>query len=350
MKILVATDDRLFNYDLCAAYISLGFEVHTGLANLFLRQQDFDLIHFQWPEELASPNPTDRTTVQRAIDCVAWWRQRSTLVCSVHNLLPHYASKDGTSHWLYESFYAQMHAIGHFNQTSREAVAMTFPAVSAEKQFIHGMNLYSGLRRFSAGRTEARKALGIADSRFVVAAIGQLRSAAELTLVQDAIDRATDSKPLPIFASRLPARRQPLSAWQSYRHRKWARRHAALEFHGFLNDDVLVRLIEASDAIVIPRLKRQMNTGLLPLAMTFATPVIAPDFGVYTELLGTSENELYTPDDANALAGAIDRMAHKPAEALRTANRELSSQWGWDFVVRRILDQIGGPTAAVHGR
>ena len=78
LKVLVPTNDLTFSVALTAEYLRRGLEVHVGVTNFFRREQDFDVIHFQWPEDLVEWRlPTTPQGGKLAIDCLDWWKSRS---------------------------------------------------------------------------------------------------------------------------------------------------------------------------------------------------------------------------------------------------------------------------------
>lgn len=346
MKVLVPTDNLTFTFDLVRAYLDHGCEVHVGKVNLLLKQQKFDLVHCHWPEELVNwAVPPSPGQVDTALDALDWAAGNGVLVCSVHNILPHRANDaDRASSEYFRQFFLRMHKIGHFSQSSVEAILNAYPETLAERHFVHGMNLFESIRALSPGRTAARERFGF-GTEFVVGTFGQLRSAGELSLIHSAIDLLRDSTPKVLFASRPQKRGLALLDWLSrLTHRRWLSRHDVIAMSGYLSDGDTAAVFEAVDAMIIPRSGRHLNSGLLPLAMSMGTPIVAPDYGLYREYLAGSENELYEPGNPNGLARAIERVAGKDREAVRISNLALSKGWGWSSIVDQILAQVGKPS------
>lgn len=340
MKVLLATNDRTFAAGFSQAYLRHGVALHAGMSSLFLRDQPFDLIHCQWPEEIVDWQlPPRQAEMEAAFECLDWWQDRTTLVATVHNLVPHAVhAADQASRALFAGFYKRMHRIGHFSEASRSAIREAFPEIPAERHFLHGMNLFEHLRPLSIGRKAARNRLGLGEGEYVVALLGQLRNAEEVALVRRGFDLAASPGLRLLFAAR--------PSYQWYRRRNlvgrarlahWFKRPGITRIAHRLDDAQMIAVLEAADALVIPRFGKHLNSGLLPLAMTFGTPLIAPDYGVYREMLTGSANALYTPGDARALAAAIGRMREKPGDEVRAANRAIAAGWGCDQLVERTI-------------
>ena len=337
MKILVATEDLTFSVSLSHAYKAAGHEVSAGLPELYLGLHEFDLIHFHWPEELAQWQvPPLQPLIERLFARLDAFGPATKMVCTVHNLLPH--ADDGPESWTYYNrFYQRMDRIGHFSQSSLDAVRAKFPDIAADKHFIHGMNDFSNLQIHATGRTTARSTLAIPADALVVGAVGQMRSLDELGLLSDALVK-TDLPNLhilrafrPPYAGRLSDRVRRKRLMQSFERKPVTR------MEGYLEDAELVAVCEAADIIVIPRMENQLNSGVLPLAMTFGTGIVAPDCGVFHEMLSGSMNELYVPGDSAHLAKAISRLAAKDAGDVRNSNLGMSADWSWSRGVEHIL-------------
>jgi glycosyltransferase involved in cell wall biosynthesis len=339
MKILVATEDLTFSVALSHAYKAMGHEVSAGLPELYLGLRDFDLIHFHWPEELTQWEvPPLKPLVERLLARLGGLTPTTKFVCTVHNLLPH--ADAGPVSWdYYNRFYARMDRIGHFSQSSLDAVRAKFPDIPADKHVVHGMNSFANLRAYAVGREAAREKLGVPAKARVAATVGQIRSMDELKLLADAMAK-TDVHLLRVFrppsVQSLADRARRKLLMQSFDKRPITR------LEGFLEDDQLVSVCEAADIIVIPRMENQLNSGVLPLALTFGTGIVAPDCGVFREMLSGSMNELYAPGDAGAMAAAISRLAAKDPDAVRAANRVLAADWDWSKAAARLLAALGG--------
>ncbi len=341
MKVLIATDDDTFSVGLRDEYRRRGFEVDTGRAALLQREGAFDLVHCHWPEELTDwrASPSDAEAA-RAIEALAWWRERTQLVCSVHNLLPHAVrAGDARAAAYYRAFYEQMGHIGHFSAYSLRQVSEVFPTLPRGAHFVHGMNLFDHLKALSPGREAARRALGLQPDDYALLTFGALRTHGEVALLHRAIGRLKRVSPTVLSYARPPGWRSVGGAAARVRHKLWHMRTGARRHAWRLGDADTAAAFEAADALIVPRSGGHLNSGLLPLAMTFGTPIVAPDYGVYREHLAASQNELYAQGDAAGLAAAVERLAARPQGAVRASNLALAKDWGWGAVVDRILER-----------
>ena len=340
MRVLICTNDVTFNVSLAASYRARGHEVHVSEAEFFLRQDRFDLIHFHWPEELTAwrspPSPMHVTQVSESL---AWWRERSRLICTVHNLLPHAMPQhDDRTPAYYAAFYGAMHRIGHFSQTSRDAVLAQFPMLAEQEHVVHGMNLFENLRALSTGREAARAALGVNENDLLLLTLGSLRSWSELHLLMAALDRCTvRNKSIHFYARGGFSGNRLKREAQRWRFDRWARRRNVHRKPDLLADRELVTSLEAADALLVSRPPGQLNSGLLPLAMTFGTPMVVPDYGVFREMLQGSGNGLYAPGDAASMAQAIASVASQDGRILTQNNTAIARDWGWSRALDKLL-------------
>lgn len=340
MKILLATNDATFNVSLAAAYRSTRHELHVGTAELALKQAEFDTIHLHWPEELVAwTTPPNPHFARHALELLDWWRERSQLVCTVHNLVPHASGPhDEASRHFYGQFYARMHRIGHFSHSSLEAVKAKYPESRTAEHVVHGMNLFEDLRQHSVGRAAARSALGIAEGTFAVATLGAIRSWRELALLAAATSRTGIRNLRVLHRARGGISSHPLKRFvQNLQLRRWRSRAQVDSAPGFLTDAQMTHLVEAADAVFVPRLKNELNSGIPPLAMTFGTPIVAPDCGVFRETLLREANGLYAVGDPGEAARELERVARMDAAGARSANLAHTAGWGWASAIHRLI-------------
>lgn len=337
MKILVASNDQSFNVSMCRAYKSLGHSVTCGSSEFWMCLNDFDLLHLHWPEELLGWNFADAKLMDRVLANLDKWRQTAKLICTVHNDLPHGHQTPAMASF-YQKFYDRMDLIGHFTEVSSAIVMARFPEIEAARHIVHGMNDYDHVRPLAMDRSEAREMLGLPMDSCVIGVIGQLRTKAELDLLTAGL-AAADRRIL--FAARRPPPRNMFE--RSFGPRsfaRWRRRNDVMQLEGYIEDREVVAIMQGCDAIVIPRCHGELNSGILPFAMTFGTPLIVPDFGTFSGLLGNSLNKFYKSGDPVSMSAAIAAVQRSDCEAIRRDNLRIVSEWGWDKALPRLLQAL----------
>jgi glycosyltransferase involved in cell wall biosynthesis len=112
---------------------------------------------------------------------------------------------------------------------------------------------------------------------------------------------------------------------------KWLRRTASAQiFPGFIADAEATALFEAADVVLIPRWSRHLNSGVVSLAMSLGTPIVAPAYGAFVEHLRDTKNVLYKPGDHQVMAAAIREISRRDRSAISDANARCALNWGWD--------------------
>jgi glycosyltransferase involved in cell wall biosynthesis len=108
---------------------------------------------------------------------------------------------------------------------------------------------------------------------------------------------------------------------------------------GFVPDEVLPKLMSAASAVVYP--SRYEGFGLPVIeALSIGIPVVASDIPVFREV-GGEEVEYFDPENATALAEAIDRaISSNGGQVARRRRREQAGRFSWqrsaEIVVARL--------------
>lgn len=350
MRLLMCSNDITFSPALSQAYDRRGVDVTAGIPNLFLKLKNFDVVHFHWPEELvgfhgASSDPAKTEPVLRLID---WWRERATLVATVHNLIPHSAKLNGPDARYYTAFYERMDLICHFSEYSRQRFGEVYPGIDASRQVVHGLNLFDHLRPLSRGRAAARASLGLPQEARIFVLAGAVRQYKEMVLIEKAWRRAAQPGDLLLIATQLPWAGQK-GIRRIVKQAIFAARLSGKPvecYNRTLSEEELVWVVEAADALLIPRYGNHLNSGLLPLSLTFGTAVIAPDYGIYRETVPLPANALYEPGNPEALAKAIRAQAAKNSADVTAANLAACGAFGWDNILERVWPALDRARAA----
>lgn len=334
-RVLLATHDQTFSVSLADDYRARGCLVSTGVDDLFKCAGTFDLVHCHWPDELCKWDLSVwHAGCDRMIDALDYWQSRTLLVCTVHNDLPH-ATKSEAARRAYLEFYRRMHVIGHFTEHSRRVVCERFPELLESNHVVHGMNDFRDLLPLSVGRHAAREKLALTGGKPTAGVIGQLRHVRELKLLQAAFSNRQIKV---VFAARAPK--------SDSRFKKWALRlsveaWAVLFGHklirNYLSDEELVTVLEGCDCIVIPRIFNELNSGIVPLALTFGIPVCAPRAEPFIEITSGAGCALYDPGNAKSLAQAVSSIGACHSHEIKIQIAQVLSNWGWNKAVDRLL-------------
>jgi glycosyltransferase involved in cell wall biosynthesis len=347
MRILIPSDNRDFVGELARAYREVGCDVVMGAGNFELGCADFDVVHFQWPEEYCDWRPPSEARLKEIVDRLIWWSQRTRTIISVHNLFPHGFPDDPQCERLFDAFYRMCTVLLHFSSISRKLVCDGFPGARHDRHRVtHVWNNETTLAK-QKGRGDCRASFGIREDEFVVLMLGSFRIWDEIQLFTRAFDLCQVPKKRLLMAGRFELmesagvrRRLRGMSWRS-----WLWRRRAVVDQRYLPDEELYRFLDTADVVVVPRLVG-LNSGVPSLAMTFGRVVVAPSHGAMPEQLAGTGNPIYESGDPVSFARAIEKAAALDRRQIGEDNRRRAQSNRWEGIVRTCLDSIeaGSPT------
>lgn len=340
-RVLIPSDNRDFVAQLASAYRRRDWEVAVGVANFDLHVARYDLVHLQWPEELSDWNPPSVARLREILARLDDWAQEARLLITVHNLRPHRRGDDAQYRELLEGVYERVHALAHFTETSCALVAEEFPVAARRENVVTGFFNFDALLPPQRDPAHARATLGFDPDDFVLLVFGGLREWAELALVRDAFAAAKVSRKRLLICGRYDEPGPPWrQRWRRWNWARWLRSERAVAVTEFIPDDEVHRVLDAADALLVPRLD-VLNSGVPALAASFGKTIIAPRCGAFPELLAGTGNLLYTAGDSQDCARAIREAAALDAMAIAQENRALAARWNWGPVVERGIFAVG---------
>ena len=85
--------DNLFVPILCDAIRMAGIDVRCSTKEFWESDKHYDIIHFQWPEEVVGWTCNDPDIIRRLEERISFFRSRGArFVYTRHNVRPHYAN------------------------------------------------------------------------------------------------------------------------------------------------------------------------------------------------------------------------------------------------------------------
>lgn len=336
MKVLITfregETDNLFVHTLYKSIQQQGIDVQCS-TDLFWKDNDthYDVIHFQWPEELVGWNCQDPQVIERLGKRVEWWRERgSRFIYTRHNLRPHYVSSLISA--AYDIIERAADTVVHMGQFSLDEYQSRYPQ---SRNVLIPHHIYEHTYREDIGQTEARAYLGIAPDRFVITAFGKFRNREEVGMVLRAFVRANIRRKYLLAPRLFPFYRRPWYAnWfkcQASRlayhlmplARLWGIRGGSNE--EIVSDEELPYYVAASDVIVVQR-KQILNSGNVPLAFLFHKVAIGPDTGNISEFLRTTGNPVFDADNTASIVAALEQARTLSAQGQGERNYQYARQ------------------------
>ena len=269
--------DNLFVHVLCQAIYNLKIDIHCSCHDFWEKDDIYDIVHFQWPEEVVGWNCTDESVIERLKQRIA-------------------------------------DLIVHMGKYSLEEFKQNYPS---SRNAIIPHHIYENTYNESITREEARARIGIPKNRFVITAFGKFRNHEEIKMVLNSYLRFRNKNKFLLAPRMLPFSRRPgqrnilkriLSFIGYYLVPLFLRLRGvkAGASEELIDNDELPYYIAASDVIFVQR-KKILNSGNIPLAFLFRKVVIGPNVGNVSELLHEVKNPIFIPNDINSITNALEQ-------------------------------------------
>lgn len=305
--------DNLFVPILCDAIRMAGIDVRCSIKEFWDSNTAYDIIHFQWPEEVIGWTCSDPDTIRRLEERIRFFRSRGTrFIYTRHNVRPHYANKIISR--AYDIIESQSDIVVHMGRFSHDEFLTKYPG-SQNVVIPHHIYQYTYKEDISVER--ARQYLNLSQEAFIVTAFGKFRNRGEIRMVLGAF-RAWDEERKMLLAPRF----YPFSRRNNYGKnfiKRWASRigyyllmpllNRMFKLQAGANDELidncdLPYYIAASDIILIQR-KDVLNSANIPLAFLFHKVAVGPDTGNMGELLRNTGNPTFCPDNKADIIRAL---------------------------------------------
>lgn len=306
--------DNLFVPILCDAIRTAGINVKCSQQEFWVSDTPYDIVHFQWPEEVVGWNCNDSNVIPRLKERIAFLRGQGThFIYTRHNVRPHYANEIiGQAYDIIES---ESDIVVHMGHYSLEEFVAKHPG---SRNVIIPHHIYEYTYKEDLSIERARQYLNLPQDAFIITAFGKFRNREEMSMVAGAFRKWKEKKKL-LLAPRL----YPFSRRNMYGGnliKRWASRFGYyvlipllnrwLKMSAGANDELidncdLPYYIAAADVIFIQR-KDILNSGNVPLAFLFHKIVIGPNTGNIGEILTETGNPTFDPNKRGTILYALN--------------------------------------------
>ena len=322
--------DNLFAPLLCDAIRTAGIDVRCSTGEFWNSDATYDIIHFQWPEEVVGWNCNDPGIIRRLEERIRFFRsQGAHFVYTRHNIRPHYANKVISQ--AYDLIESQSDIVVHMGRFSLEEFSARYPD---SRNVVIPHHIYQDTYEENISAAHARQYLNLPQDAFIVTAFGKFRNREEIRMAVGAF-RAWREKHKLLLAPRL----YPFSKQNKYGGnplKRWISRtgyyllmpllNRLFKLHAGANDELIDNrdvpyYIAASDVIFIQR-KDILNSGNVPLAFLYHKVVAGPQVGNIGELLTETGNPTFNPDNKADILRALEDARRLSAQGQGEANYE----------------------------
>lgn len=307
--------DNLFVPILCDAIRMAGVNVRCSQKEFWESDTTYDIIHFQWPEEVVGWTCEDPDIIRRLEERIAFFRSRGAhFIYTRHNIRPHYAN-DIISR-AYDIIESESDIVVHMGHYSQTEFIQKYPD-SRNAIIPHHIYQYTYKEDISIER--ARQYLNLPQEAFIVTAFGKFRNREERRMVLGAF-RNWNKKNELLLAPRF----YPFSRHNNYGRnilKRWASRigyylamplfNRMFNLQAGANEELidncdLPYYIAASDVIFIQR-KDILNSGNVPLGFLYHKVVMGPATGNIGEILTATGNPTFHPDNRTDILEALEK-------------------------------------------
>ena len=355
MRVLIVADTLTnrpanpFVLQLIESLVGLPLIRHVsyGVRLFFWQRSAFDVIHFQWPEVLFDWTVPTTEQLNEFAARLAAYKQTAAVVTTIHNLDPHPPLRE-SGEMIFERVYSATDAFIHLSDGAKNLFIEKYGDRSWCRFAPHHVlehGDYVHYTRLPEDDSLVRSARKTSDTRLLLV-FGALRSVEEEEMARTAFQQAAVENSKLVFAGNPVTTTLPpgtLKAWRENIDPNIVRHHMRIP------DEQVAPLVKASRFLFIPRTGR-INSGVIPLAFTFGTPVIAPDEALSSAVRAVG-GSTYIPGDSQSAAAAIrtafamgDAAYGELRERIR-AYRKQRMQWA---AIGRQHEQIYAETLRSH--
>ena len=190
--------DNLFVPILCDAIRMAGINVRYSQKEFWESDTTYDIIHFQWPEEVVGWICEDHDVIRRLKERIDFFRSRGThFIYTRHNIHPHYAN-DIISR-VYDIIESESDTVVHMGHYSQTEFIQKYPD---SRNVIIPYHIYQYTYKEAISIERARQYLNLPQEAFVVTAFGKFRNREERRMLLGAF-RDWDKERKLLIAPRL---------------------------------------------------------------------------------------------------------------------------------------------------
>lgn len=355
MKVLIVFEnkntDNLFVPILCKGLEGIDIEVESSVEKFWANDTFYDIIHFQWPEEITGWNNQHADKVQLLEERIAYLKKRGTkFIYTRHNSRPHYYN--AITYTAYNIIESSCDMVVHMGQFSYDEFKQQYPQ---SNNIIIPHHIYENTYNENITREEARNKLGLSPDKFIITAFGKFRLKEEMSIVVKSFLKFKCKNKYLLAPRLLPF--SPHAHTKNllkrvisnilYHTCKFACKLFSMQADNnekIISNEDLPYYIIASDLLLIQR-KRILNSGNLPLAFLFRKVVVGPNYGNIRDILKESHNPIFNPEDMGSIVQALTEgyhltQTHKGEENYLYAKQHFSLQRVAELYRQTYIDLI----------
>lgn len=317
--------------ELVAPMIEMGTEVTCNVEKFWEGSDTYDIVHLQWPEHMedySKPNILDKV-----VERLQYWNERARVVITRHNEQPHFKQRV-LGERLYEIVYDHVDGIIHLGNYSLQQFKETNRHLVTGKAKQHKVIPHHFYHSQQSGidRDSARQKLGLPLDAYIILVFGSLRLPREVNWALHAYRRLSIPKKLllipkwkyvtPYTNTRRKRSRLEKQVVTKFNLMRYQNRSDIIAAYGDASNEEVGWFMRAANVLLVTR--KQLNTGLIPIAYSNGLPTAGPAWGNMKELLEATGNPVFSVGANREMVGAIQYCLDHENE-LSQANLEYSN-------------------------
>ncbi|KAA5825587.1 hypothetical protein FPF71_06680 [Algibacter amylolyticus] len=342
LKILIASNIINNSYipSLFKAYTETDNKVFSGVTNFFQTNIIPDILHLQWPESLYKFGDFSLFgDAQKSIqDRLTFFKKNGVyIIWTIHNIQPHDSKDNLKDAAIYNLFIEFSDLIVHHGNTSIELMNNNWKGLKDKKHIVCPHGDYS-IQYKSISKEKARNELGLPLDKKILMHFGYLRGYKGYNQLPK-IFKGWKAKNKYLFtAGQIISDKkiQPLifRLWYGKIRKRTKKFGYDIKL---IRNDKIAYYFNAVDYVIITHTKG-LNSGIIPMALTFNIPIIYPDLGNFKEQAMYSISSCYKPGDTESATRALNKLT-KNIESIKSID---NSKWqehvSWEKHVKLIIE------------
>lgn len=284
-------------------FVKQGIDITCSIEEFWNNSNSYDIVHIQWPNLLV--NKLDDTCSRLKSVIVEIKKQKIPLVCTCHNLIPHYNSGKAINN-TYRVVYNNCDYIHHLGEASILLLKNLYPEMTAEHVVIPH-HTYDEIYNLDISKDEARNKLGIPKNVNCILSFGSFRHDEERKLLINLSKKLRNHNVYflaPSFYRSSILRKNIflglIALFKTIKYSIIAKFNNIHICHSYVSECELPYYLKAADVMLIQRLKI-LNSGNVSLAMLAGLPIIGPNEGNVGAILKETGNFVFNAKNQNNL-------------------------------------------------
>lgn len=330
-------------YTLVKGLQNQGCQVKCSIDHFWNNFDDYDIIHFQWPEAIFQWHPITFSDVEKlTLQLHRLKTSKKQIVYTRHNILPHYSTNKYRNK-LYELIENNSDIIIHMGQYSLTQI-ISQKNNNNTKHFVVPHHTYDEIYTSVIDQKVARDKLKIKNDRIMFLCFGEFRNDEEREFVFKSFSKLNHPKKL-LVAPRFYKYRLNINHPRAFikgivERVKYSSLSNKMRLSiKFVDTNLLPYYFSATDVVFIQR-NNILNSGNIPLAFHFGKTVIGKDIGNVGELLRETDNILFSTTDIKTVIIALEQSIKKAGSGQGYKNKEFALKYLSTNEIARQIKEI----------